>query len=133
MKALHVFTKYVSVFSPQRSPTGPSNVYGLCSLRGKKLIFVHNIALFRRGVPVSISEHCVWDLWWTQRHWDMLPSEYFRFPPSISFLQCSILKLFCTILVTEGPTGETLEPWEQWTRSYFHFCQFCKRLKCEKC
>jgi len=28
----HGVSKYVSTFSPQRSPTGPSNVYKLCSL-----------------------------------------------------------------------------------------------------
>lgn len=100
------------VFSQQRSQAGPSKVYKLCSLWGTKLIFVHNIDLFHRGVSVSIPEHCVWDLWWTQWHRDRLSSEYFSFPPSISFLKCSILIFFYTLLVPEGPTGETWEPWE---------------------
>jgi hypothetical protein len=32
----------------------------------------------------------MWDLWWTKWHWDRFFSEYFSFPLSISFQQCSI-------------------------------------------
>jgi hypothetical protein len=32
----------------------------------------------------------MWDLWWTNWHWDMFFSEYFGFPLSISFHRCSI-------------------------------------------
>jgi hypothetical protein len=32
----------------------------------------------------------MWNLWWTKWHWDRFFSEYFGFPLSISFYQCSI-------------------------------------------
>jgi hypothetical protein len=38
----------------------------------------------------------MWYLWWTKWHWDRFspppPPEYFRFPLSISFHQCSITR-----------------------------------------
>jgi hypothetical protein len=32
----------------------------------------------------------MWDLWWTKWHWDRFFPEYFGFPLSVSFHQCSI-------------------------------------------
>jgi hypothetical protein len=47
----------------------------------------------------------MWDLWWTKWHLDRFLSEYFGFPLSISFHQCSInrknekkLIIFITVL-----------------------------------
>jgi hypothetical protein len=37
--------------------------------------------------PSSLS---IWDLWWTKWHWDRFFIQYFSFPLSISFHQCSI-------------------------------------------
>jgi hypothetical protein len=34
----------------------------------------------------------MWDLWWTNWHWDRFFSEYFGFPLSVSFHQCSITR-----------------------------------------
>jgi hypothetical protein len=47
------------------------------------------MASHRRG-PVSIPDQSVWDLWWTEWHWDRFFPEYFGFPLSVSFNRCSI-------------------------------------------
>jgi hypothetical protein len=36
------------------------------------------------GGPGSIPGQSMWDLWWTQWHWDRFFTEYFGFPLSIS-------------------------------------------------
>jgi hypothetical protein len=38
-----------------------------------------------------IPDQYMWDLWWKKRHWERFLSQYFSFPLSISFHQCSIL------------------------------------------
>jgi hypothetical protein len=45
---------------------------------------------FHCGSPVSIQDQSMWDLWRTKWHWDRFFTEYFGFPLSISFHQCSI-------------------------------------------
>ena len=47
----------------------------------------------------------MWDLWWTKWHWQIFFSEYFSFPPSVSFHQYSML-IFILILLSEGQAGE---------------------------
>jgi hypothetical protein len=36
----------------------------------------------------------MWDLWWTKWHWDSFLSEFFDFPPSISF-HCGTILIHC--------------------------------------
>jgi len=38
----------------------------------------------------SIWGQWMWDLWWTKWNWDRFSSEYFHFPFSLPFDQCSI-------------------------------------------
>jgi hypothetical protein len=33
----------------------------------------------------------MWDLWWTEWHWERIFSGYFKFPVPLSFHKCSIL------------------------------------------
>jgi hypothetical protein len=37
-----------------------------------------------RGGPGSCPGQSMWDLWWTEWHWDRFFTEFFDFPPSIS-------------------------------------------------
>jgi hypothetical protein len=41
----------------------------------------------------------MWDLWWTNRHWDRIFPEYFGFPLSISFHRCSITRKNETLII----------------------------------
>ena len=47
------------------------------------------VADSHRGGPGSIPSQSMWDLWWKKWHWDKFFPEYFGFPMSISFHQCS--------------------------------------------
>ena len=62
----------------------------------------HSRRPFYREVPVSISGHSMWDLWWTKWHWDRFFSEYLVFPLSVSCHQSS---LFVTLKLTIGRTS----------------------------
>jgi len=48
---------------------------------------------YHSGVPSSILDQSMWDLWWTKWRWDRFFSKYFRFPLSVSFRQCSKLTI----------------------------------------
>ena len=45
---------------------------------------------YHRG-PGSIPGQSMWDLWWTEFHWDRFVSKYSGLPLSVSFHQSSIL------------------------------------------
>ena len=45
---------------------------------------------YHRGGMGSIPDQSMWDLWWTECHWDGFLCQYFSFPLSVSFHQCSI-------------------------------------------
>jgi hypothetical protein len=47
--------------------------------------------------------------WSTRWHWDRFFSEYFRFSPSLSFHQCSILIFIHVLLLPEVTTGDVSE------------------------
>jgi hypothetical protein len=58
----------------------------------------------------------MWDLWWTKWHWDRFCSQYFAFPLSVSFHQCSILIFIHTLLLLARQVGKAWEPcsWNSW-------------------
>jgi len=61
---------------------------GLCTLLSVR--YGLEVASFSRGSPDSIPGQSVWHLWWTRWHCDRFLSQYFSFPLSVPFHQCSI-------------------------------------------
>jgi hypothetical protein len=49
-------------------------------------------AVSRRPPTAEAPGQSMWNLWWTQWHWDRFFLEYFSFPLSISFHRCSITR-----------------------------------------
>jgi hypothetical protein len=47
----------------------------------------------------------MWDLWWTKWHWDRFFPEFFGFPLSIPFHQCSITRKRTKIIIIIFLTG----------------------------
>ena len=60
--------------------------------------------------PGSIPVQPMWDLWWTTLHWDMFVPEYFGFPLSVSFHQCSIFFFVYVLVLPEVNTSEAWKP-----------------------
>jgi hypothetical protein len=65
-----------------------------------------------RGGLGSIPGHSMRDFRWTQWHWVKFFTEYFVATLSVSFYHCYILSFTYTLLLTEGQTGEDLEPFK---------------------
>jgi len=58
----------------------------------------------------SIPDQSPWDVWWTNWRWDKFSSDYFGFPLSVSFHQCSIPIFFNTLLLAEEQKSESWDP-----------------------
>jgi len=64
-----------------------------------------------QGSVGSISCHSLWDLWWTEWHWDNFFFEYFLSSLLVWYHQFSIL-IFMYMYMLVLPEGQTAEAWE---------------------
>jgi len=64
-----------------------------------------------RGVPVSIPNKYMWNLWWTKWRWQRFCSQYCGFLPSVSFHQSCISVLLSV-------ERQTAEAWETFRHSH---------------
>ena len=80
-------------------PKQPCTV-GLRLLCGWKLILACYLAGIPRR-PAFFPGSDIWDLRWTKWRWDRFSSEYFCFPQSVSFPQCSMFMFIFTLLLPE--------------------------------
>jgi hypothetical protein len=60
----------------------------------------------RRRGSGSITAQSMRDRRWTKWQWDTFLSEYFSFPPSLSFHQCFVFIFICMLPLPEGQTGQ---------------------------
>ena len=61
------------------------------------------------GGPCSIPGQSMCDVRWTEWHWDRFLSQYFGFPPSLSFHQYSTLIFVYVLFLAKGQSGEAWE------------------------
>ena len=64
----------------------------------------------QHGGPFSIPCESVWGLWWTQRYWEKISSDYFGFALPVLFHQCSIFTFMYMVLLSGGQVIEACEP-----------------------
>ena len=117
-------------FHVRHEPPGFSKGNKVCSLWGSDWIFFvqHSPIGFSNGktprflwgadglyivlylIIHSIPDQSMWNLWWTEWHWERCFCKHLIFPLLVSFCQCTILIVIFILALQEGQTDEAWEP-----------------------